>query len=209
MDKIRIVIADDQILFLESLKIVIETVTADMTVVGTAHNGVEVVEVVNGKKPDVVLMDVKMPVMNGVEATKLIHKDHPAMCIIMLTNFNEDQFVKEAIKFGAAGYLLKDMEPSKLVSSVRAVLNGVRLVSPSVVNGAKHERKPAWLLELNHREIEILKLISRGMTNREISQTLFLGEQTVKNYISTIYIKMNVKSRYKAIRLAIEANLDQ
>jgi DNA-binding NarL/FixJ family response regulator len=194
-------IADDQILFLESLKIVIETVTADMTVVGTAHNGVEVVEVVNGQKPDVVLMDVKMPVMNGVEATKLIHKDHPAMCIIMLTNFNEDQFVKEAIKFGAAGYLLKDMEPSKLVSSVRAVLNGVRLVSPSVVNGAKHERKPAWLLELNHREIEILRLISRG--------TLFLGEQTVKNYISTIYIKMNVKSRYKAIRLAIEANLDQ
>ncbi|HEX3043418.1 MAG TPA: response regulator transcription factor [Bacillota bacterium] len=134
MDKIRILLVDDQMLFVESLKTVLETRAQDITVVGVASNGAQALELVGVLHPDMVLMDVRMPVMNGVESTRLIKEQFPETKVLMLTTFDDDQYVVEALRFGAVGYLLKDMPPAELISAVRAIHEGGVLISPKVAS---------------------------------------------------------------------------
>jgi len=210
MKKTRILLADDQILFVESLKTVIEHLADDMVVVGIVHDGEEAISFTRKYRPDMILMDVRMPNVDGVEATRVIHREFEDIRIIMLTNFDEDEYVKQAMNIGAVGYLLKDMGPDKLLSNLRAVQNGAVLISPALTQKLfSAADQPGWLSRLTDKERTILTLLSRGYKNREIAERVCLGEQTVKNYITSIYQKMDIDSRFKAIRMAIEAKLDR
>lgn len=213
-----ILLVDDQLLFLESLKIVIENLTADMKVIGLAGNGSEALVKVDELKPDIILMDVRMPVMDGVAATKLIKEKYPGIHIIMLTTFEDDEYVKEALHNGAEGYMLKNIPPEMLLSSIRAVNSGAILISPDIAGNliknvytsnekASRDLKrniPYWYDLLNSREKRILKSMMSGKTNIEIASEIHVGSQTIRNYISLIYSKLDVGNRAEAIRKAGE-----
>lgn len=220
MEKIKIVLVDDQTLFVESLKTVLETRTDDLQVVGVANDGKRAVEVVAETSPDIVLMDVRMPLMNGVESTKLIKERFPDMRVLMLTTFDDDQYVVEALRLGAVGYLLKNMPPAELISAIRAVYEGGVLISPQVANKLVglitnpqskaeelHENDTVRSLvnQLSSREKEILQLMAEGLDNKEIAGKLFIAEQTVKNYVSVIYSKLEVRDRVQASRMVLES----
>ncbi len=235
MEKIRVVIADDQSLITQSFKVLLETVAKDIVVVGTAKDGAEAVSVVARERPDVVLMDVRMPIMDGVQAAGLIHERQPESRIIMLTTFDDDAYVHEAIRGGAVGYLLKDISTEELLSSIRAARHGTIMVSPTVAQrlvnpeappgqqpvpspGGAPERQaperhaserpaPELLNELSRREIEILRLLVQGCENKEIGDRLHAAEQTIKNSVSVIYQKLGVESRKEARRLALRSGL--
>lgn len=226
MKKIQIILVDDQTLFVESLRTVLETRAEDMEVIGVACDGEKAVELVRQCRPDVVLMDVRMPVMNGVESTRLIKEQYPEIKVLMLTTFDDDQYVVEALRLGAVGYLLKDMPPAELICAVRAVHEGGVLISPKVANklvekianpAADKGKEPAcptgqsnlWANELSDREKKILQLMAQGLDNKEIAKTLYIAEQTVKNHVSIIYSKLGVRDRVQASRLVIEAGLDR
>lgn len=212
--KKRIVIADDHKLFADSLRIVISMRTRDLEVVGIAYDGEEAVALVDRLLPDIVLLDVRMPKIDGVQATRIIGERHPEIKIMMLTTFNDDKYVYEAMQNGAEAYLLKDISPDELIASIRATLNGTILISPSVASkvisqgyaasqhGSQHRSDgqiPARQI-LNERERQILGLIAKGLDNKSIAETLFLAEQTVKNRISDIYSRLGVHNRVQAIR---------
>lgn len=211
MAKIKTLLVDDQILFVESLKTVLRTTAKDIVVIGVAHDGSKAVELVAEEQPDIVLMDVQMPGMNGVEATRLIKEKYSKTRVLMLTTFDDDEYVVEALKLGAVGYLLKDMPPTELIAAVRAVYEGGVLIAPKVA--AKLTSKlicqptdantiPTWLQELSNREKEVLCLLAQGFENKEIASKLFIAEQTVKNHISIIYSKLGVHDRLQAYRKA-------
>lgn len=213
----KLLLVDDQTLFLESLKIVIENIAEDMKVIATANNGEVAIQKVEEFNPDVILMDVRMPVMDGVQATKAIKTKYPNIDIIMLTTFDDDEYVKDALKNGAAGYMLKNIEPQMLISSIRAVVSGAVLISPTIagnlidhVKESETEKEkeeipiPYWFNELNEREKVILKHIVDGKTNTEIADIIFVGPQTIRNYISSLYSKLEVNNRAHAIRKASE-----
>jgi len=214
----NLLLVDDQLLFLESLKIVIENLASDMKVLGIAGNGLEAVQKAEETEPDVILMDVRMPVMDGVAATKKIKEKYPSIHIIMLTTFEDDEYVKEALHNGAAGYMLKNIPPEMLISSIRAVSNGAVLISPDIAgqlieniydSNKKASRElnreiPDWYNQLNSKEKNILKLLLTGNTNKEIASAINVGSQTIRNYISTIYSKLDVRNRAEAIRKAGE-----
>lgn len=220
MEKIKLLLVDDQTLFVESLRIVLNVLAREIVVTGVASNGQEALELVEREDPDVVLLDVRMPVMDGVECVKEIRSKFPNVKVLMLTTFDDDQYVAEALESGAAGYLLKDVPPPDLIAAVRAVHQGGVMLSPKVATklvelaqtggdaGANRQQSgPSWLNELNNREKEILRLLAQGFENREIAHQLYIAEQTVKNYVSIIYCKMGVRDRVHATRLAIEAKL--
>jgi DNA-binding NarL/FixJ family response regulator len=223
MKKIQIILVDDQTLFVESLRTVLETRAEDMAVIGVACDGARAVELVGQCQPDVVLMDVRMPVMNGVESTKLIKEQYPDVKVLMLTTFDDDQYVVEALRLGAVGYLLKDMPPAELISAVRAVHEGGVLISPKVATklvekiagpaekGRETVNVPtnSWINELSDREKKILQLMAQGLDNKEIAKTLYIAEQTVKNHVSIIYSKLGVRDRVQASRLVMEAGWDK
>lgn len=206
VDKIKLVLADDQVLFVESLKNILEMRTDDLKIIGIAYNGKEAVELLERKKPDIVLMDVRMPHMDGVEATRIIHSRYPDIKIIMLTTFDDDEYVHEALKYGAVGYLLKTIPPAELISSIHAVRFGTMQISPSVakklvegIKSAGKEQGPLWLKYLSSREKEVLKMLVKGLQNKEIAERLYIAEQTVKNHLSIIYNKLDVHHRSEAI----------
>jgi DNA-binding NarL/FixJ family response regulator len=222
--KIKIVLVDDQTLFVESLKTVLETRADDLQVVGVANDGNRAVEVVAENSPDIVLMDVRMPVMNGVESTKLIKESYPDTRVLMLTTFDDDQYVIEALRLGAVGYLLKNMPPAELISAIRAVYEGGVLISPQVANklvglltnpqskageGHDDERVGSLVNQLSSREKEILQLMAEGLDNKEIAGKLYIAEQTVKNYVSVIYSKLGVRDRVQASRMVLEPGFKQ
>lgn len=224
MDKIKIVLVDDQTLFVESLRTVLETRADDLQVVGVANDGRQAVEVVAETDPDIVLMDVRMPGMNGVESTRLIKEQYPKTRVLMLTTFDDDQYVVEALRLGAVGYLLKNMPPSELISAIRAVYEGGVLISAQVANklvglianpqtrsgDAQPNNSIAALVnQLSGREKEILQLMAEGLDNKEIAKRLFIAEQTVKNYVSVIYSKLGVRDRVQASRMVMESGLKQ
>ena len=215
-NEVRIVLVDDQLLFVESIKAVLENVTKDFKVVGMAANGIEAIECAQQFKPDVILMDIRMPEMDGVNATRIIHEKFPNIHIMVLTTFEDDDYVREALKFGAAGYLLKNIPPAELISSIRAMLHGVVPIHPNVAKNLINKAIPdqetkkqkileleyPWISELNRREKEILLLMSKGLNNREISDKTFIAEQTVRNYVSKIYNKTGISERSKVIQIA-------
>lgn len=219
MNTIHILLADDQLLFVESLKNVLETRAKDIKVVGIAHNGEEAVEMAGTLSPHIVLMDVRMPIMDGVKATGLIRQKFPAVQVVMLTTFDDDEYVREALTRGAVGYLLKDIPPSEVIASIRAVKEGSVLISSSIATkivqilsspqGEQREKQgadhlPEGFQHLSRREREVLSLISKGMNNREIADKIFLAEQTVKNLVSIIYSKIGTRNRYATMKLGMK-----
>jgi DNA-binding NarL/FixJ family response regulator len=219
--RIRLVIADDQTLITQSFKILLETKAEDIDVVGLAQNGREAVALVRELKPDVVLLDVRMPVLDGVEAAREIGRMGADAKVIMLTTFDDDAYLNDAIGAGAVGYLLKDISTDELISSIRAASCGVVLVSPTVARrhfraasfaAEQKESSPdegslAVLASLSSREIETFRLLVLGLENKQIAERLHVAEQTVKNNVSVIYTKLGVGNRRDARTLALKSRL--
>ncbi len=215
-NKLKILLVDDQSLFAESLKTFLKNYASDMEVLGIASNGKEAVDFVQENKPDIILMDVRMPVMDGVEAVREIKKNNSGIKIIMLSTYDDDDLVRNALLAGAAGYLLKDISPTELIISIRALSSGVMQISPSIAQkllqstyidepqaaDSDNEKKFPWLKTLTKREREIFTLIATGHDNEQIAQKLNLALQTVRNQVSTIYSKLEVKDRFEIIQLA-------
>jgi DNA-binding NarL/FixJ family response regulator len=207
---IKLLLVDDQELFLESLRTVIERSTEDLEVTGVARNGAEAVAAARELEPDLVVMDVRMPVMDGVEATRAIMEERPDARIMMLTTFGDDEYVKEALERGSVGYVLKDIPPSEIIAAIRAVAGGAFLVAPSIARSligkafgkAGAETEPEWIGKLSRREFEILERLSAGLSNKEIAAQLFIAEPTVRNHVSAIYDKMGAANRAEAARMA-------
>lgn len=225
METTRILLADDQVLFVESLKVVIETRAPDMCVVGIAHDGDEVLELVESEKPNLVLMDVRMPGTDGVAATRLLQEHFPEVQVLMLTTYDDDDYVFSAMQYGANGYLLKDTPPDELVDSIRAARSGQVLMSPKVatkmasmayqgehdsVAGDDDEPTRGFrdrYRSLSVREREVFRLMANGYQNREIAQMLSIADQTVKNHVSDIYFKVSIHNRGHLMRLARKLGL--
>lgn len=219
---LSVFLADDQVLFLESLKLVMESIAPDIRILGTAVNGEEAVErlkKIQSETPvDAVLLDVRMPVMDGVTAAKIIHDLWPETFVIMLTTFEDDEYVRDAMKNGASGYLLKNIAPKMLVSAVRAVCDGSVLMDPHIAGSLLQslysdkgkaeritgEKLPDWFFLLSPKEREVIRHVLLGKNNKEIAADAHIGEQTVRNYISAIYTKLDVPDRRALIAKARE-----
>jgi DNA-binding NarL/FixJ family response regulator len=210
--KIRLLLVDDQKLFVESLKYVVEARASDMEVVGLAEDGEGAIRMVERLAPDVVMMDVRMSGMDGVEATRRIHERWPGVKIVMLTTFSDDEYVHFAMKYGAVGYLLKNIPPSELIEAVRAVCRGGRPMAPSVADALREGKEAArplaaqerLLRDLSRREKEVLHLIVQAYDNRQIAERLGVAEQTARNYVSAIYAKLGVSSRMQLLQMMSE-----
>jgi DNA-binding NarL/FixJ family response regulator len=217
----KILLADDQSLITDSLRTYLQNYAEDMEVVGTASNGREAVLLVDKYTPDIILMDVLMPELSGLEALKIIKQKKPEIKVIMLSTYDEDEYVQSALAEGASGYLLKAISPTELITALRALKNNVIQISPEIVRNLvqqkyNSERNPGiaadgpddakdsleWLNGLTRREREIFTLLATGYDNERIAEKLYLSYQTVKNYVSTIYSKLGVKDRFEIIRLA-------
>lgn len=207
---IRILIADDQALFAEGLRTIIESRAPDMEVVCLVQNGEEAVEMAEIAKPDIILMDVRMPVKDGVEATKEIHSRDKQIKIVMLTTFDDDEYVKLSLSNGAIGYLLKNRPPEELIASIRAVKGGILQIDPAVSESLIHEIHTQalhdddvflkYLNSLTRRERDVLKLLVDANTNKQIANAMDIAEQTVRNYISNIYSKLYVENRIEIVK---------
>ena len=206
-DRICVLLVDDQKLMREGLRVLLE-LEPDLEVVGEAENGAAALEAYADHQPDVVLMDVRMPGMDGVEATWRLRARWPAARVIILTTFDDDEYVFEGLRAGALGYLLKDVSGTDLAQAIRTVAGGGALIEPSVAQKVLAEfarlappvRAPeAGLPEpLSEREREILELLAQGLSNREIGARLSLAEGTVKNYVTAILQKLGVRDRTQA-----------
>lgn len=206
-NKIRLVIVDDQQLFREAIKTLF-SVQNDFLVVGEAGNGAEAVEQVDKLRPDIVLMDLRMPVMDGVEATRAITTGYPDTHVIILTTFDEDSDLFDGLRAGAVGYLLKDISSEQLFDGIRAAARGEFFLMPSAtakivaefsrLSQSGSDYTDILVEKLTRREIEILKLVSTGASNKDIAEILVITEGTVKNHISNILGKLDVKDRLQA-----------
>ena len=210
---IHVLIVDDQRLMRDGLRTLIE-LESDLVVVGEAEDGLEAISAYRNTGPDVVLMDVRMPNLNGVEATRRIKADWAEANILILTTFDDDEYIFEALRAGASGYLLKDVSGKELADAIRVVADGGTLIAPSVARKVVSEfarLKPAspktveTLSDpLSQREIEILKALAQGHTNKEIGEILHLAEGTVKNYVTSILQKIGARDRTQAALRARE-----
>jgi DNA-binding NarL/FixJ family response regulator len=211
---IRVVLVDDQELMRVGFRMVLGA-QEDMEIVGEAGNGKDAVELADTLRPDVVLMDVRMPVLDGVEATKLITERGSAKVLVM-TTFDLDEYALSALRCGASGFLLKDTPPDHLVSALRSVASGDAVVSPSVtrrlldrfLGSSGGELRDASTLDvLTEREREVLVLIAQGLSNTEIARKLFLSEATVKTHVGRVLSKLDIRDRVQAVVLAYETGL--
>ncbi len=213
---IRLLLVDDQRLMRDGLRTLLE-LEADFEVIGEAQNGAEALEAYRQFTPDVVLMDIRMPVMDGVEATRRLREIDSNSKVIILTTFDDNEYVFEGLRAGALGYLLKDVSSEELSDAIRKVAAGGSMIEPSVARKVVAEfarltpvtpTATGKLIEpLSDREIEILKLVSQGMTNKEIAAKLFLAEGTVKNYVTSILQKIDARDRTQAAIRARELGL--
>jgi len=215
-DAVRILLVDDQRLMREGLHTLLE-MEPGLHVAGEASQGQEALELYARLQPDVVLMDVRMPIMDGVEATRQLMSRWPTCRVIILTTFDDDEYVFDGLRAGALGYLLKDVSIQELAEAIRTVMGGGALIEPSVARKVVAEfarmtsssPKAASNLDepLSEREIDILRLLSQGLTNREIAQRLYLAEGTVKNYVTNILAKIGARDRTQAALRARELGL--
>jgi DNA-binding NarL/FixJ family response regulator len=207
---IRVLLVDDQHLVRSGFRMILQA-EDDLTVVGEATNGAEAVDLVARARPDVVLMDVQMPVMDGLAATRTISAaGGPA--VLILTTFDRDDYLFEALRAGAAGFLLKNAPPEDLVAAVRTVAEGNGLLAPEVTRRVIAEfgrtpsaaAPPPELAQLTERELEVLRHLAEGLSNAEIAERLYLGEATVKTHVSNVLLKLHLRDRVKAVVYAYE-----
>lgn len=213
MDIINIVIVDDQKILTEGISALL-SIEKDLNVVGCANSGEEALDLLMETPAHVVLMDIRMPGMNGVECTGIIKEQHPDTKVIILTTFDDDEYIQKGLKNGASGYMLKDLDATSLYSAIRDVYYGNNVIhknitkriisgmsSPSKTN---HNHKLNHIEDLTERELGIAGLISEGLNNGEIAKKLFLSEGTVKNYVSIIYDKTGIKGRGRLVKYLIQ-----
>jgi DNA-binding NarL/FixJ family response regulator len=215
---VRVLIVDDQALVRTGFRMILEA-EPDIEVVGEAGDGVQAIEEARRLEPDVVLMDVRMPELDGIEATRrLLANGAGTTKVVMLTTFDMDEYVYDALRAGASGFLLKDVPPEQLIDGIRAVANGDALLAPSITRRLIEEfvrsapsrtEPPAGLDELTTREVEVLRLIARGFSNAEIAKELFVSETTVKTHVAHVLMKLNVRDRVQAVVLAYESGIVQ
>jgi DNA-binding NarL/FixJ family response regulator len=214
---IRVLLADDQTLVRSGFRELLER-TDGIEVIGEVADGAAAVERVRAERPDVVLMDIRMPVMDGLEATRTLaaNRELAEVRVIMLTTFDLDEYVFEALHAGASGFLLKDVEPDELRNAVRVVAGGEALLSPSVTRQlisefvsrpGRERRPPAELAELTEREREVLALIATGLSNREIAERLVISPATAKTHVSRILLKLDARDRAQLVVVAYESGL--
>src|SRR4030042_2009905 len=211
----KVIICDDQAIVRAGLVMLLK-LEPDIDIVGTAEDGAEAVQMVADKGPDLILMDLKMPIMNGVEATRQIMMKYPQVKVLVLTTYADDEWLFDAIQAGASGYLLKDTPREELVKAVRGTVAGKTYVDPSVAGKvldqvSSRQTQPATLVtsKLTEREIEILRLIAKGLSNADIAERLFLSEGTVRNHVSAILAKLGVSDRTQAAVIAIQHGLGE
>jgi DNA-binding NarL/FixJ family response regulator len=212
---IRVLLADDQALVRGGFQMILSA-QPDIEVVGEAEDGRQAIDLTNRLLPDVILMDVRMPVLDGLEATRRLVELGTTARILILTTFDLDEYVYAAIRAGASGFLLKDVRPSQLVDAIRVVADGEALLAPAVTRRLlerfaatlpkPEEREPA-LATLTDRERDVLELVASGLSNAEIAERLFLGETTVKTHVSSLLRKLGLRDRVQAVVLAYEAGL--
>ncbi|MFL6005569.1 MAG: response regulator [Gaiellaceae bacterium] len=216
---VRVLIVDDQALVRTGFRMILEA-EEDIDVVGEAADGVEAITEARRLEPDVVLMDVRMPELDGIEATRRLLANGGAgdTKVVMLTTFDMDEYVFDALRAGASGFLLKDVPPERLIDGIRAVANGDALLAPSITrrlieefvrSGPINASPPAGLGELTARELEVLQLIARGLSNAEIAKELFVSETTVKTHVAHVLMKLGLRDRVQAVVLAYEAGVVQ
>jgi len=212
---VRVLVADDQALVRSGFRMILES-RPDIEVVGEAEDGFEAIEAARRLLPDLILMDVRMPNLDGVEATRRLVARGTESRILILTTFDLDEYVYEAIRAGASGFLLKDVRPQELVDAVHVVARGDALLAPSITRRlldrfaeqAPGEPAPPPQLEsLTERELEVLKLVAKGWSNAELAEKLFLSETTIKTHVSSVLRKLGLRDRVQAVVLAYEAGL--
>jgi NarL family two-component system response regulator LiaR len=212
---IRLVLCDDQDIVTEGMKMILGAV-ADFIVVGVGHDGAEAVDLVAQLKPDIVLMDLRMPILNGIQATRQIHERFPETRVLVLTTYDEDEWVFDAIRAGAAGYLLKDTPREQIIAAIRGTAAGVTHVDPKVAaklfthiahTGAAPKGHVQATIQMSEREREILKLLAEGLSNADIANRLHLSKGTVQNYVSNLFVKLDVTDRTQAALLAVRYGL--
>ncbi|MEU8239443.1 response regulator transcription factor [Actinoplanes missouriensis] len=212
---IRVLVVDDQRMLRESFAVLLN-VQPDIEVVGEASNGEEAVRQARDLSPDVIMMDVRMPILDGLKATRRILAHDPGIKVLMLTTFDEDEYVHEAIRAGAKGFLLKDSSAHQLADAIRTTVSGGAVLAPSVTNRLMEDfsqrsvapaLSSARLASLTNQEVRVLGLIARGMSNAEIAGHLTVGEQTVKTHVSRILTKLNLRDRTQAAVVAYETGL--
>ena len=209
----RIIICDDQAVVRDGLELLLN-LEKDIQVLATAQDGAEALELVAGKQPDLVLMDLKMPGMNGIEATRQICARFPDVKVLVLTTYDDDEWVFDAIRAGASGYLLKDTPREEVLRAIRGTMAGKNFIDPAVAGKllaqvSNQQTQPASLLteKLTEREVDVLRLLARGFNNTEIAANLHLSEGTVRNHVSSILEKLNVSDRTQAAVIAIQHGL--
>jgi len=211
---IRVLIADDQSLVRAGFRLVLEN-HDDLEVVGEAATGHQAIDSAQRLDPDVVLMDIRMPELDGIAATREITTRHDTR-VLVLTTYDLDEYVYDALQAGASGFLLKDTPPTQLVDGIRAVAGGEALLAPTVTRrriaefsrvGRARRARPPELDELTPRELEVLRLLARGMSNAEIAETLVLGDTTIKTHVTHVLGKLGLRDRVQAVVLAYESGL--
>jgi DNA-binding NarL/FixJ family response regulator len=215
---ISVLIADDQALVRGGLRMIVDA-QQDMQVVGEAENGADAVVTAQRLEPDIVLMDIRMPELDGIAATRRLAERGPAKTrVLMLTTFDEDQLVYEAMRAGASGFLLKSAPPARLAEAIRVIAAGEALLAPSITRRLVEDfvrrpppgaTAPAELAELTDREREVLALIASGLSNREIASELVVSEATVKTHVNRVLSKLNLRDRVQAVVLAYETGFVQ
>jgi DNA-binding NarL/FixJ family response regulator len=210
---IRVLVADDQSMVRAGFRMLLSG-EPDIEVVGEASNGIEAVDKAARFRPTVVLMDIRMPELDGLQATRRILSDEQSTRVLILTTFDLDEYVYEALRAGASGFVLKDDPPEQLLAAIRIVAGGEALLSPAITKRViekftriPHSQPPKELGELTERELDVLRLIARGLSNAEIGQELYISDATVKTHITHILQKLNLRDRVQAVVLAHETGL--
>lgn len=212
---IRLMLCDDQLIVTEGLRIILES-ASEMSVVGIAHDGAEAIDLVAQHQPDIVLMDLRMPIMNGIQATRKISEQYPKTRILILTTYDDDEWVFDAIRAGASGYLLKDTPRDQLIAAIKGTVAGMTHIDPNVAGkllkqvarpGVHTEVGSSIAVDLSERELEVLRLVADGLSNAEIAERLHLSKGTVQNYMSNLFTKLDVTDRTQAAILALRHGL--